>query len=239
MQTDQAFPSPRQVLNKGNQLLYHEINAQPGFSKREYAVIHAPSIVPDWFMPDDQKSSPELISYTPKLTDEEYNVFKWHWSEQSGQWNTDAEVSESLRQKVADHMVKYHEAINARVEYDHHWKIDRYFKWRKYFADMVTGNQHSSERGSPEEVESLESVIKEQDEVIRQLKAWRDEAIENIIDTQAAGEIIGLKIGSSVKDNIIQWMQDAKRLLYMSVTLTDQDDIIKLDSAIRKFLTKS
>lgn len=240
MQTDQAFPSPKQIFHEGNREDYHEIEAKPGLSKREYAIIHSPVQVPDWFMPEAEMKRPKVRLFPYQVFGKNSDhpqkelyckyMVEGDWVDEKGE----------VPQEFKDEVEKYgHDRIadlDALDAYEKKWVMDRYFLWRKFFADKVTGNDYISRPGSPEEIESLESTIMEQDRQIKELKQWKESMIDAAPDYQEIAKVMGIEWGQSVSDKILPWMQEAARLLRRSVSTIDEGLALELDGVIRKFI---
>jgi hypothetical protein len=209
-------------------------------SMRVFAMINAPAQVPDWFMPDTEMRSPKVRTYPDRQfgrgSGHQYGELYSTWYGDDGWLDENNEVPAEFKAEVEQWINERSKEMQAADDYEKKWKIDRYFLWRKFFADKVTGNDYVSKPGSPEEIESLESVIREQDQVIRQLTAWKNEVIENSPDYNVIGELMGLKIGQNVSTKIAAWMNDARGLLIDTVAAKSSEDVEVIDGRIRKFL---
>ena len=139
----QAFPGT--FINRDNYIEEPYL----GMTLWDYAFIHAPGGIPEWFehqkdpMPKHPENEEDILKGDEMIPE---NVFQ-----RLANWRMDPcyDINDLTGQKTTDQELKTHKKLlkNFAQQWEDHWtaickwhsqdKENRYFQWRKYFADNV------------------------------------------------------------------------------------------------------
>lgn len=115
-----AYPSPRPI---------EEMTPHTGLTKREYFSALAPNQIPHWFKIDSKIKKPQSPKSWAEFPEDDPH------REELRKWQHDPiyDLPEELQwyQKLWQ---KYHDQMH---EYDRLIQAERYFAWRKYYADEL------------------------------------------------------------------------------------------------------
>lgn len=129
-----------------------------------YAMVSAPSDIPEWFMPDSEMMRPEKVDRYPDLEGDEKIAFDKYWDSENQEWYEAPEgqqpyyIPDGLTEKIRNHSVKWNKWWTDDNKYIKQWEISRYFAWRRYFADQILKAQ-PSEQERDDAVDLLRRVL--------------------------------------------------------------------------------
>ncbi len=136
------------ISYKQNTLSGTEIHFYTGLTKKEYTMIHAPSVIPDWFEPK-MRERPQRVTdyYNYASVEEKKLIAEWHLKAYpKDDYLTLRDYIEDSVENVSDTLQAAFDSEDDDLKWQQERTIERYFQWREYFATKILEHENPDDQ---------------------------------------------------------------------------------------------